>query len=147
MELERPLVATGGAVWRGVVMGCVAFNGRMHDTVSETSFGPECRDDDEAAQLIGHIRRTRGMDPRRIGWVVGYEEIDRALAELRDGSAASMPTHPDILCACGSGKPRNSLCATRGKIYTRCSSCFPPPYEGNGTEVPAERAEAVWRAG
>lgn len=106
-------------------MACVAFNGRLHCTTSEVSFGPQLRDDDEAWSLIGHIYRTQGLDPRE-----GVDLV-AALAELRSGVADAMPTHPRTLCLCGSGKMFTSRTfgPGRGKCTTRCGEC-------NGTVVP-----------
>jgi hypothetical protein len=115
-------------------MACVAFNGRLHDTVSETSFGPQCRDDDEADALLCHIYRTRSMDPRACERTL----LDAALDELRSGRATSMLTHPRVLCACGSGELFHSTTYHRGSMKTHCKVC-------GGTEVPADRRGDIGR--
>lgn len=104
-------------------MACIAFEGRLHCTTSEVSFGPQLRDDDEANALIGHIYRTQGRDPR-----AGVDLV-AALAELRSGVADAMPTHPRTLCLCGSGKMFTRREFSRRGCTTHCGSC-------NGTVVP-----------
>lgn len=113
-------------------MACTVFHGRLHDTVTETSFGPQCRDDDEAAALLWHIRRTRAIDPRIADDLV----IDAALNEVRSGRASLMLTHPDMLCVCGSGHVRTVMRWQDRKLFTKCNAC-------DFTQVPEERRKAI----
>lgn len=113
-------------------MACTVHNGRLHDTVTETSFGPQCETDDEASALLCHIRRTRAIDPR----IAGYADINAALNEVRSGQP--FPIHPDMVCACGSGLEWFMRSSQHRKVSTKCLAC-------DGAEVPADRAEAIWR--
>jgi hypothetical protein len=100
-------------------MACTVFHARLHDTVTETSFGPQCRDDNEGAALLYHVWRTRGLDPR----IVDFDELELALRELRTGADAGMTTHVNVRCACGSGLPTQGRMWTRHVEHTRCTSC------------------------
>ncbi len=115
-------------------MACTVFHGRLHDTVSETSFGTQCRDDDEADALHCHIYRTRAMDPRACDSAL----LETSLGEIRSGRAPSMPTHPRVLCVCGSGEMFHSTTYRRGSVKTHCKAC-------GGTEVPVERRDQIGR--
>src|SRR5690348_12617042 len=99
-------------------MACTVHNGRLYDTVTETSFGPQFETDDEAQELLVHVWRTQAKDPRR-----GDADLTAALVEIQTGVAASMPTHPAMLCVCGSGKLRLSTTYHRGEISTQCKAC------------------------
>jgi hypothetical protein len=97
-------------------------NARLYDSVSETEFGPQCETDAEADALAWHVWRTRGVDAR----VVDYAELDSALAEIREGRAESMPTHPDRLCYCGSGLPFGPRYRVSQREYRACDRCGSP---------------------
>lgn len=101
-------------------MGCWADSCRLYCSVSEVHFGPVCRSDDEAYELLHHVWRTRGMDPRALG---DYADLDKALAEVRDGTGAKMPTHEAVQCFCGSRHMRRGLMWTGGVEYRSCGAC------------------------
>jgi len=109
-------------------MGCEVIHGRLYDTVSELSFGPQCADDEEAARLFHHVHRVYAIDPRAAGRAL----LALALEEVHAGTADAMPTSPRMLCACGSGRPFNVTSHHRGLVKTFCPEC-------RGTAVPAGR--------
>jgi hypothetical protein len=102
-------------------MTCYADKHHLYDSVSEAHFGPECRDDDEATALICHIARTRALDPR----IVPEGALVKFLEELRTGHADAIPTHPAMLCACGSGKQFRRLMWHMRKTFSSCEACNP----------------------
>lgn len=98
--------------------------GSFYDTVSESSFGPQCTSDKEAEILAYEIARTTGVDVR------GHDGVRLAelLADLRAGDMYARETHSTRACYCGSGKPWISkLQSLRKPSCTRCEDC-------NGTE-------------
>lgn len=96
---------------------------RFYCTTSECEFGPTCASDAEAAQLANHVQRTRGVDIRALDLAVR----DKALEELRDGSAATMETHCTMACLCGSGKQWSSkLCRLNRPDVSICEACAVP---------------------
>lgn len=97
--------------------------GRFYCTTSEIEFGPTCADDKEAALLQHHVWRTRGLDIRTLD----MDGREKALSELRDGSALAMETHSAIACRCGSGRPWASKLSRVGRPdVTICQACQTP---------------------
>lgn len=99
-------------------------HGRFYCTTSETEFGPQCDGSAEAEALQFHIYRTRGLDIRELD----MPAREKALAELRDGTAGAIESHSSVVCFCGSGKLfRTKQTRLNQPSRTWCGDC-------NGTE-------------
>lgn len=112
-------------------MSVEVLNARFYDTVADVEFGPQCATDAEAANLYGHIWRTRGIDIREATGALRMQ----ALSELRDGSALGMKTHAKMACFCGSGLAWIHRSEQLNKpAKTTCEHCL-------GTEAPFSKLE------
>lgn len=93
---------------------------RMFDTLTETAFGPQCVSDDEAFELVKHIKRTLNKDPRQ----ATPAERMIALSEMRSGVAPIIPTHPSLLCGCGSGLMISYKIYIGETVDVYCAACM-----------------------
>jgi len=102
-------------------MGCDVRNQRLHDTVTDTIFGPLCASDEEAELLRYQSERTRGHDPRALDRAV----LDEVLAEIRSGAIEVVPTHRRKQCGCDNGKPYEEIMSREQVTYTKCADGHP----------------------